>query len=321
MPLKQAFFLHLLAVFMLAALPLAAKDEKPPQQSYVQYESTNKDGKVQAGGELLLPEGHGPFPLMVIIHGSGGVVKEREYVYAQELNAMGVAAFIVDSFTPRGVKSTYNDQNAVFSNDMAEDAFMALMTLSTNPKVDVTRAGIIGFSKGATAVFRTALRSQAAQSKTKGKFLFKFHALYYPGCSSQPYNLITQPAPLYMMLGEDDQYINNKACRLLADKLQKAGADIHLVIYPKAGHAWDVPGTWEEPKAESYRNCLFEQQQDGTWTEKTSGIKGMKSQSGEVYDKALKACLVYGAKGEGSEAARAKGIADLKLLVKKYLLK
>ncbi len=55
-------------------------------------------------GTLSLPPVvSGRMPAMVISHGSGGILPGREDAWAARLNALGIATFVVDSFTPRGL--------------------------------------------------------------------------------------------------------------------------------------------------------------------------------------------------------------------------
>ena len=58
---------------------------------------------VEVVGTLSLPPGTARVPAMVVVHGSGGVSAGREHAWARRLNDMGVAAFVTDSFRPRGV--------------------------------------------------------------------------------------------------------------------------------------------------------------------------------------------------------------------------
>src|ERR1043165_150502 len=67
---------------------------------------------------LHLPAGSTPAPAMVIINSSGGVLDWIEGYYARELNKVGIAALVVDSFGSRGVKRTVEDQSLVSSWDM-----------------------------------------------------------------------------------------------------------------------------------------------------------------------------------------------------------
>jgi len=50
---------------------------------------------------LLPPASAGKVPAMVVSHGSGGVSEGREHWWARELVKQGIAATVVDSFTPR----------------------------------------------------------------------------------------------------------------------------------------------------------------------------------------------------------------------------
>src|SRR5258708_32258486 len=58
-------------------------------------------------GTLSLPPASaGQVPAMVIAHGGDGVTDVRDFWWAEHFLSMGVAAFVVDSFTPRNVRVT-----------------------------------------------------------------------------------------------------------------------------------------------------------------------------------------------------------------------
>jgi hypothetical protein len=76
-----------------------------------QFLNGDKNGKrVVIGGELQMPQGEGRFPAVILVHGSGGV-GAREDRWAHELNGIGVAVFILDTFTGRGIVQTNTDQS------------------------------------------------------------------------------------------------------------------------------------------------------------------------------------------------------------------
>jgi hypothetical protein len=77
-----------------------------------------------ARAELFLPEGSGPFPAMVLLHGCGGVVP-HDRVWAQQLVAWGYVAMLVDSFRPRGVDNVCNHGMIVPPRVQAQGAFAA----------------------------------------------------------------------------------------------------------------------------------------------------------------------------------------------------
>jgi cephalosporin-C deacetylase-like acetyl esterase len=114
-----------------------------------QFLTGDRYGKpVIIGGELRLPRSATEkFPMVILIHGSGGISAATDR-WAQDLNSVGVAAFIMDSFTGRGIINTGADQSQLDSIAMMHDAFAALGKLATHPRIDPARIAVMGFSKG-----------------------------------------------------------------------------------------------------------------------------------------------------------------------------
>src|SRR5215207_2808953 len=92
-----------------------------------QFLSGDRYGKpVTLAGELRLPRANTQkFPVVILVHGSGGVGPATDR-WAQDLNAVGIAAFILDSFTGRGIVTTSADQSQLDSIAMMHDAYAAL---------------------------------------------------------------------------------------------------------------------------------------------------------------------------------------------------
>ena len=127
-----------------------------------QFLTGNRYGKpVTVAGELRLPTGTTErLPAVILIHGSGGVSGATEH-WADELNAVGVAAFVLDSFTGRGIVNTLADQSQLDSIAMMHDAFTALDLLGTHPRIDAAQIAVMGFSKGAVpAIYSSNQRFQ-----------------------------------------------------------------------------------------------------------------------------------------------------------------
>src|ERR1051326_8486769 len=72
----------------------------------VQFLTGTGNGKRDTiAGELRIPRrGTDRLPAMVIVHGSGGILGNEDH-WAQELNNLGVATFMLDGFTGRGISS------------------------------------------------------------------------------------------------------------------------------------------------------------------------------------------------------------------------
>lgn len=294
------------------------------QKEVLEFPGTSKGRPVTVKADLYVPSGaSGRLPAMVIHHGSGGATDHREYAYAREFTAMGVISIIPDSFTGRGVKDTVRDQLAVTTDEMVADAFEALRLAAQHPRIDPARIGIVGFSKGGAVAQRTALAA-FAEKHLPGGPRFALHVPFYPSCNNHYRDLRGTGAPVHMLIGGADTYTGVQPCLELAEKLKAAGGAIEAIVYPGGTHGWDGAGSrgWSIPAGENYSNCIFLEQADGSWTERSSGIAFI-SAGGRPIDgalqKALAGCRTYGVSGGPHEATKATAIADLKRFMRQSL--
>ena len=100
--------------------------------------NTFQEDKVTA--ELYRPKIEGRVPAAVIINSSGGVSAHTELYYARLLASQGVAALVVDSFMPRGVRRTGDDQNRVSQTQSNADAVTGFRWLAAQPWIRILRA-------------------------------------------------------------------------------------------------------------------------------------------------------------------------------------
>jgi dienelactone hydrolase len=191
-------------------------------------------------GKLRLPSGAtAPVGAMVIAHGSAGVA-EREDWWAERLGKAGLATFVVDSFTPRGVRQTATDQSQLSTAANVADALAALRLLASHPRIDARRIGVIGFSKGGQVALYTALepfRRAVVEDSTR----FAAHVALYPYCNDWYVSEHITAAPmLLLLLGGRDDYTPAAPCQDYARWFTAAGAAVSVVVYPTAYHDFDA---------------------------------------------------------------------------------
>lgn len=212
-------------------------------------ESTTE--KQELVGYLGQPEGPGPHPVVIMLHGCGGLEKYTRLAldrHAHALNEAGIATFIVDSWGPRGETTTQLMRSGCLQGRFStrvNDLFGALKHLETLPQIDAARAGAIGMSEGGTAVLRAL---QTDQYKTRSNLLRGSVALY-PECSKTgpPYY-----APSLILIGDADDITYSGSCENLMymAEISKEGdqwsgdmpvAMPELKIYPGVHHSFDLP--------------------------------------------------------------------------------
>src|SRR5215207_5854844 len=125
---------------------LAIPSNTPTDQEFL---TGRKDTKaVMVLGELRIPKpGVDKLAAVVLLHGSGGLSVLHDN-WARELNALGVATLMVDSFNPRGISGTQADQDQLTRMAQVLDAYRALELLAKHPRIDAARIAVMGFSRG-----------------------------------------------------------------------------------------------------------------------------------------------------------------------------
>jgi len=160
---------------------------------------------------------------------------------AQRVHAIGVAAFIVDCFTGRGVAETVTDQTRLGALTMIIDAYRALDHLAGHRNIDPTRIALMGFSKGGFATIYAAMtRFQKMYGPTKATFAA--YIPFYPACSTKYLeDEITVDAPIRIFHGSADDYVPVDPCRKYVARLRAAGRNVELTEFPGAHHVFDNP--------------------------------------------------------------------------------
>lgn len=110
-------------------------------------------------GTLTLPRGEGPFPALVLIHGSGpcdrdetsfGTAPFRDI--GESLPEKGIAVYRFDKRTFAFGDAVANDTGFTLMDESVLDAVMAVRLLSSREDIDPDRIFILGHSLGASAI-------------------------------------------------------------------------------------------------------------------------------------------------------------------------
>jgi dienelactone hydrolase len=195
-------------------------------------------------GTLALPaNASGRVPAMVISPSCSGVAVAQTNL-AQRLNQIGIATFIVDSFTGRGiVGGICTGTNTLSTAANVADAFYALKLLATHPSIDSARIGIIGQSEGGMVASATAfdgLRRGVISDTLK----FAAHIGLYPaGCDLRWWSPNMTGSPMLMLLGQADDWTPAQSCMDYGLTIRSVGTPITTIVYPGAQHGWDSSST------------------------------------------------------------------------------
>jgi dienelactone hydrolase len=266
-------------------------------------------------GQLYRPADGNKAPAIVIVHGSGGVTRAREGFWASELSQAGMVALVTDSFTPRGVDTTMEDQTRVTTLQMVGDARAALAYVATRPDVDPSRVAIMGFSKGGSVALLTSDRRTQQAGKA-----FAAHIPFYPGCTTQ-YRHPEVSAPVLILIGAEDNYTGVKTCADYADRMRASGASVQLKTYPGAHHGFDGDVSNEREfclaRAENYRECIVYLEDDGRATYVKTGET--LDSTRKTFEVLRRDCVRRGATVGANRAAKMQALQDVKAFLKATL--
>jgi dienelactone hydrolase len=311
-------WLRIVTVALSMIVPLIGQAQEkmtiPSQTPSTMTEYLHGQGKaVTVVGYLYLPSGaNGPMPAMILKHGSAGLAGaqgDNIRRWAKSMNDWGIAAFVVDSFTPRGIGESASDQSKVRSLADLADSFAALKVLGSDPRIDSGRIGIIGWSRGGAVAMETALESArlAVLAPTDPKFAA--HVVFYGMASPQYRDKSTDRAPMVFLHGESDNLVPVGPTREFADWILAQGNPVTFQTYPGVYHDFDVEGGIDGSVrlVETARNCdVVVDFSSGEVTRMDK--KPVTGVSGLALIRYMRGCMQRGAELHPNRAARADAV-------------
>ena len=183
-------------------------------------DGTYKKSPIEIDAFISYPKkGDGPFPVLVFVHSSGGPLLFTDEWFkfnrqvAKLLQKKGVAVMFLDNFVPRGTYTTYANQQKVTHWSTYIDAFKALEYLSKQPKVNIKKIGITGWSRGGM------ISLMVSEKRLRDILVSKdlYFAVAQPRSPDCTTNMFRNPQPIketktWMVLGEADDYTLAEDC-------------------------------------------------------------------------------------------------------------
>jgi dienelactone hydrolase len=231
---------------------------------------TGKKGTpITVAGHLRLPNIKEKQPAVVLMHAAtlaGGNAHLNEW--SRVLNEAGIATFVVDSFSPRGVTAPA-DLGRITPLARMVDAFRALELLSKHPLIDANRIAIMGFSHGGSAALYSGMvRFQRLQGSPDARFAA--HISVYGGCATAYHeDEVLDHSPVLLLHGASDDWAPAEPCREYAARLVKAGMNARFIAYPGAYHVFDSPDPeriqlMKFPQVSTGGTCRYSEVNGGT---------------------------------------------------------
>lgn len=231
--------MRLFATFVsLAFLAAAFPANAAPQHVEIPSDS----GTLHA--QLFRPDGPGPFPTVIALHGCGGLNGQSDEIlpryrdWAEQLLKAGNAVLLPDSFGSRelGPQCKVKDRRVLARRERVADIMASRQWLLQQPWVLHERISLIGWAHGASTVL-WAVRPQLAPPKAEPDF--RAAIAFYPACRISSGLGWSARVPTLVLIGSSDDVSSPAACRQMVDGARGRSALARIVVYPGAYHDFD----------------------------------------------------------------------------------
>ena len=140
---RKIILLAVLIFVVILVLPLIFNKKGPPHfeapsLSDIDYSEvffTNETNKLKLAGLLVVPEGEGPYPTVVIIQGSGPSFRDNGWYLSivKHLQDNGIAVLIPDK---RGCEKSEGEWIGASFDELANDAISAIEFIKTQDRFE-----------------------------------------------------------------------------------------------------------------------------------------------------------------------------------------
>jgi dienelactone hydrolase len=194
--------------------------------------------------QLYKPEGEGPFPVVIGLHGCGGLAGRSEPVqpryrdWAERLLKEGNAVLLPDSYGSRelGPQCRVKERRVLARRERVADITASRQWLMQQSWAAHDRISLLGWANGASALL-WAVRPQLSSRNTEPDF--RSAIAFYPDCRLSSGLGWSARVPTLVLIGAKDDVSSPPACRQMIDGARGRSALVRIVVYPGAYHDFD----------------------------------------------------------------------------------
>ena len=206
-----------------------------PKNFHQAISHTDAMPRQQLWAKLFLPEGPGPFPVVIIAPGSLGLQQHHAGIAAAITDAE-IAACTIDPFSTRSVVTTVANQVQFSFAASAWDVLATAAVLAARPDIDPARIGAQGHSRGGSAVLNAASVHLAAAANAP-KLIGVYAA--YPWSGQQFLDPAVASTRIRAIIGDRDDWCSPMQVQAHIHAIRVAGGDATVRIVPGAPHSFD----------------------------------------------------------------------------------
>jgi dienelactone hydrolase len=230
------------AILFLTLFAVACPADAAPSAAPSQVEIPLNSGLLHA--QLYKPDGDGPFPVVIALHGCGGLAGPSEPVqpryrdWAEQLLKTGHAVLLPDSYGSRelGPQCHAHERSVLARRERVSDIMASRQWLQQQRWVERDRISLLGWANGASALL-WAVRPQSSSRKLEPDF--RSAIAFYPDCRISSGLGWSARVPTLLLIGARDDISSPPACRQMVDGARGRSALARIVVYPGAEHDFD----------------------------------------------------------------------------------
>src|SRR5580692_5904197 len=194
--------------------------------------------------QLYKPEGDGPFPVVIALHGCDGLggrsepVQPRYHDWAELLLKAGDAVLFPDSYGSRelGPQCRVKERSVRANRERVADIMASRQWLMQQSWAARDRISLLGWANGASALL-WAVRPQLSSHAVEPDF--RTAIAFYPDCRTASGLGWSTRVPTLLLIGAKDDVNSPPACRQMIEGAHGRSALARIVVYPSAYHDFD----------------------------------------------------------------------------------